>query len=265
MTDRPKVLITGGAGLIGSILVDKLSEKYDFTSFDLKESSKARSVVGDLSNYAEVEKAFAGHDAVVHLAADRSVEASWDSALKNNFVATYNVFEAAKRVGVKRVVFASSQHATGGFYTVEPWKFIVDGEFGKLTHGQYPLLDETCQIRPDGYYGTSKAYGEALGSYYNDYHGLSSIHLRIGWVLSNDDPTFSPFALSLWLSHRDIAQLVDLSLGAPESHRYGIYYATSDNKWKIWDISRAKAELGYKPFDAAGEEFVPGPPPGRDQ
>ncbi len=265
MSERKKVLITGGAGLIGSILIERLSDRYDITSFDLKEADGARSVVGDLSELDVVESAVAGHDAVVHLAADRSAEAEWESALKNNFISTYNVFEASKRAGVKRVVFASSQHATGGFYLDEPWKHIVDGEFGKLTHGDYPLLDETCQIRPDGYYGTSKAYGEALGSYYNDYHGLSSIHLRIGWVVSRDDPTFSPFALSLWLSHRDVAQITRLSLDAPDSHRYGIYYATSDNMWKIWDISRARSELGYRPEDAAGEEFVLAPPPPRDR
>jgi nucleoside-diphosphate-sugar epimerase len=263
MADRPKVLITGGAGLIGSILIDKLSDRYEFTSFDLKEANGVNSIVGDLSDLPTVESAFAGQDAIVHLAADRSAEAEWESALKNNFISTYNVFEAAKRNGAKRVVFASSQHATGGFYLDEPWKNIVDGEFDKLKLGEYELLDETCMIRPDGYYGASKAYGEALGSYYLDYHGLSSIHLRIGWVLSKDDPTFSPFALSLWLSHGDIAQIVGLSLDT--QRKYGIYYATSDNMWKIWDISRAKAELGYKPGDAAGEDFVPGPPPARDQ
>ncbi len=265
MTDRKKALVTGGAGLIGSVLIDRLSDRYDFTSFDLKEAPGTRSVVGDLSELEVVEEAFAGHDAVVHLAADRNSEAEWESALKNNFISTYNVFEAAKRTGVKRVVFASSQHGTGGFYLDEPWKHIVDGNFDRLERGNYPLLDETCRIRPDGYYGTSKAYGEAIGSYYNDYHGLSSIHLRIGWVLSEDDPTFSSFSLSLWLSHRDMAQITRLSLDAPDSLRYGVYYATSDNMWKIWDISRAKSELGYEPEDAAGEDFTPGPPPARDQ
>lgn len=262
MADRRKVLLTGGAGLIGSILINRLSDQYEFTSFDIKEVTGTRSVVGDLSDFEAVAAATAGQDAVVHLAADSAADATWGSALKNNFVSTYNVFEAAKHAGVKRVVFASSQHATGGFYLDEPWKHIVDGNFDKLKHGEYPLVDETCPIRPDGYYGASKAYGEALGSYYYDYHGLSSIHMRIGWVLSSDDPTFSPFALSLWLSHRDVTQFVKLAL---ETERgYGVYYATSDNMWKIWDISRARAELNYRPEDAAGEEFTPGPPPRRD-
>ena len=265
MANRKKVLVTGGAGLIGSILIERLSERYEITSFDLKPADGAPSVVGDLSELDPVVSAFEGQDAVVHLAADRDAGAEWGSALKNNFIATYNVFEAARRTGVRRIVFASSQHASGGFYLDEPWKHIVDGEFSRLRIGEYELLDESCPIRPDGYYGTSKAYGEALGSYYRDYHGLSSLHLRIGWVLSEDDPTFSPFALSLWLSHRDVAQIVGLALDAPSSLKYGVYYATSDNMWKIWDISRAKSELGYAPDDSAGAEFTLGPPPARDQ
>ena len=98
-----------------------------------------------------------GQDAVVHLAADTAVEATWESTLSNNFVSTYNVFEASKRAGVRGVVFASSQHATGGYYLDEPWKHICDGNFHLLEAGQYPLVDEACAIRPDGYYGASKA------------------------------------------------------------------------------------------------------------
>ena len=100
----------------------------------------------------------------------------------------------------------------------------------------------------------SKAYGEGLGSFYHDYHNLSSIHVRIGWIMRENDPTFSPFALSLWLSHRDAAQFFQRCLDT--SVTYGVYFATSDNMWKIWDISRAKAELGYTPEDAAGGAFV---------
>ena len=181
-------------------------------------------------------------------------------------VGTYNVFEASRREGVKRVIFASSNHATGGNYLDEPWSLVGTGQFNKLEAGKYPLVDEDTMIRPDGFYGVSKAFGEAIGSYYNDYHEVSSIHLRIGWVISTDDPTFSPFALSLWLSHRDtLPRLCELSIDAPDDLRYGIYYATSDNMWKIFDISRAKAELGYAPEDGSGSEFTEGPPPVRDQ
>ena len=103
MTERPKVLITGGAGLIGSIMVKNLSDEYEFTSFDLKKAEGIPSIVGDLHDLSAVEEAVAGHDAVVHLAADTRVEADWESTLKNNFISTDNVFEANKRTGVKRV------------------------------------------------------------------------------------------------------------------------------------------------------------------
>ena len=158
---------------------------------------------------------------------------------------------------MKRVVFASSNHATGGYYLDEPWKFICEGKFDRLKEGEYPLVDESYRIRPDGYYGAAKAFGEALGSYYTDYHGISSIHLRIGWVMKSDNPRVTPFGLALWLSHRDCAQIVRRSIEAPESLRYGVFYATSDNTWKIFSIERAKKILGYEPDDDAGTEWAP--------
>lgn len=258
--ERKRVLITGGAGLIGGILISRLSDRYDITSLDLAEASGARSVVANIADLDAMTAAFEEQDAVVHLAADRRPNSPWDSILHNNLVGTYNVFEAAKRAGVKRVVFASSNHATGGFYLDPPWSHIFNGEFEKVDE-PYRHINESDRIRPDGYYGVAKAYGEALGSYYNDYHGLSSIHLRIGWVLANDDPAFSPFALSIWLSHRDTAQIVRRSIDAPDSLRYEVLYATSDNRWNIFSIDRAKKVLGYVPEDAAGSEYTPGPSP----
>ena len=257
MTNKRKVLITGGAGMIGSILKNKLGGKYDFSSFDVREARNVPSTLADLSDLEAIARAFDGIDTVVHLAADRSPAGSWESILKNNFIATYNVFEASKNAGVKRVIFASSNHAEGGYYLDPPWKHINDGNFHLLEQDNYELVTEKHMIRPDSYYGVAKAYGEALGSYYNDFHGLSSFHLRIGWVIEDDDPTFSAFALSLWLSHRDMAQIIDLCISAPESHRYDIFNATSDNTWKIFDIDHAQKALGYKPQDRAGSDFTP--------
>ena len=256
MTDTKKVLITGGAGLIGSIIINRLGNKYEFSSLDLRAVDGVPSTVANLDNLDAIIPAFNLIDTVIHLAADRSPEGSWDSILKNNFIATYNVFEASKLAGVKRVICASSNHAEGGFYLDAPWKHINDGNFHLLEQDNYELLTEKCMIRPDSYYGVSKAYGESLGSYYNDYHELSSFHLRIGWVLEDDDPTFSPYALSLWLSHRDTAQVLDLCIDSPLSHRYDIFNATSDNTWKIFDIEHLKKALGYIPEDRAGSDFI---------
>ncbi len=251
-----KILITGGAGLVGSVLQNGLKEKYDIRLLDQRKVDGADSYVGDINNLESIISAFKDVDTVVHLAGDRRTYGEWDSILKNNLVGVYNIYEAAKLNGVKRVVFASSQHATGGFYDVEPWSFIDKGEYDKLPE-DYKPLDENCRIRPDSYYGASKAFGEALGSYYSDFYNLSTIHIRIGWVISDDNPSFSPASLNLWLSHKDTCQIIDLSINASDKIKYDVFYAISDNHWKIWSIDKAKKILGYKPKDGAGREYIP--------
>jgi len=249
-----KILITGGAGLVGSILIEGLKNNFEIRILDQKAVEGIDSRVGDISNLESILPAFENIDAVVHLAGDRRVYGDWNSILNNNITGIYNIYEAARINGVERIVFASSQHATGGFYDVEPWSFINNGEYEKLPDNYKPL-DETCRIRPDSYYGASKSFGESLGSYYSDFHNLSTIHIRIGWVISDDDPTFSPISLNLWLSHKDICQIIELSVNADKNIKYDVFYATSDNHWKIWSIDKAKNILGYKPKDGAGSTF----------
>ena len=157
---------------------------------------------------------------------------------------------------VKRVVFASSQHATGGFYEVEPYTFIDKGDFESLPKNYKPLNEEV-RIRPDSYYGVSKGFGEALGSYYSDYFDISSINIRIGFVISDDDPTFSPIGLNLWLSHRDLSQIIEKAINVSHSIKFDTFYATSDNYWTIWSIDKAKKILGFDPKDSAPKSFTP--------
>ena len=249
-----KILITGGAGLVGSILIEGLKNNFEIRILDQKAVEGIDSRVGDISNLESILPAFENIDTVVHLAGDRRGYGDWNSILNNNITGIYNIYEAARINGVERIVFASSQHATGGFYDVEPWSFINNGEYEKLPDNYKPL-DETCRIRPDSYYGASKSFGESLGSYYSDFHNLSTIHIRIGWVISDDDPTFSPISLNLWLSHKDICQIIELSVNADKNIKYDVFYATSDNHWKIWSIDKAKNILGYKPKDGAGSTF----------
>ncbi len=248
------ILITGGAGLVGSILIKGLKNKFNISVLDQKKVNVEKSFIGNINDLNSIMPAFEGIDTVVHLAADRRAHGDWKSILENNLIGSYNVYEAAKLSGVKRVVFASSQHATGGFYDVNPWSFIDKGEYEKLPKNYAPL-DETCRIRPDGYYGVSKSFGESIGSYYSDFFGLSTIHLRIGWVISDDDPSFSPTSLNLWLSHRDVCQIIEKSINASDKIKYDIFYATSDNHWKIWSIDKAKRILGYSPQDKGGETY----------
>ena len=211
---------------------------------------------GNIADLDSVIEAFQGQHTIVHLAADRSATAGWESALRNNFVGTYNIFEGAKIAGVKRIVFGSSQHSIGGNYLDEPYRSILAGEFDKVTR-PYPLMDESIAIRPSGYYGASKAYGEALGSVYKDYYGVNSIHVRIGWTISNNDPKSSGGGLAMWLSSRDTAQILYKAVDAPDDLDYAVVFATSNNYWNIFSLDRARNLLGYDPQDDAGKEIDP--------
>ena len=178
------------------------------------------------------------------MAADPRVKASWESTLQNNIVGTRNVFEAAREVGIKRVIFASSNHVTGAYHGIEPPLF-----FNKEHDPRRILV--TDPIRPDGEYGVSKAFGEALARYYASRWGISFICLRIGVVLADDRPVGHPWFKKGWLSQRDLLQLVNKSL---ESNVvYGIYYGMSNNAGGFWDITNARLELGYEPQDDASD------------
>lgn len=252
---KKNVLISGGCGLVGSVLVKNLREKFNLKVLDQYESKHVKTHIGNIDKLESIIDAFENIDTVIHLAGDRRVHGDWDSVLQNNLIGVYNIYEAAKRHKLKRVVFASSQHATGANYELEPYTFIDKGNYKKVPKNYIPL-DESTRIRPDSYYGVSKAFGEAIGSYYSDYYGISTINLRIGWVLSDDDPTFSPSSLNLWLSHRDLTQIVEKSINAPKNVMYETFYATSDNHWKIWSIEKAKRILKYEPEDSAPKEFA---------
>ena len=248
---KTKVLVTGLAGKIGSIIRKNLSTKYELSGLDLKTVPGYPTVVANLSDYDKIVPAFEGIDTVVHLAADPNHQGSWESNLEHNIVGTRNVYEAARNGGANRVIFASSNHAVG-FHPLKdnPYKQIYDGDFKNIRQPMPPLT--TNMIRPDGYYGVSKAFGESLGSYFHDEYGLSVICIRIGWVMEPDDPTFAPSALSLWMSHHDTAKVIERSIDAPESVGYATVYGMSDNTYGIWDLEPGKNIIGYEPDDNAG-------------
>ena len=266
MSSKKRVLVTGLSGAVGSAMRAELEQRYEVSSlsrYGIEGLPAERDFRGDITDLDAIRPTFEGQHTVVHLAADRRAVAGWASILKGNLIGTYNVFEAARLAGVKRVVVGSSNLAMGGYYLDPPYRYIVSGQFDRVAR-PYPLIDEGMQVRPLGYYGVSKAYGEALGSFYKDFHGLSAIHLRIGYTMTSDDPTPMAIALSLWLSHRDTAQAHIRAIDAPESLRYAILNVTSDNHWKMFSLQRAKDLIGYEPHDDAGETVTSGPIPERD-
>jgi len=267
MPGKKRVLVTGLSGVVGSVMRGELEERHEVSSLsrygvdDLPEDRNFRADIGDLE---AILPAFEGQHTVVHLAADRSFVARWESVLHNNVIGTYNVFEAARRAGVKRLVVGSSAVAMGGHFFDPPYRQILGGEYDKVTR-PYPLIGGDAPVRPLAYYGVSKAYGEALGSFYKDFFGLSAIHIRIGYTVSTDDPTFSAPVAATWLSHRDTAQAFVKAIDAPETLRYGIFTATSDNYWKIFSLEAARELVGFEAQDGAGETFTPGEEPERDR
>ncbi len=246
-----KVLVTGSGGLIAGALIRDLGDRFDFTGQDIVPPDRPAvpTTVSDLSDMEAVRKAVGGVDAVVHLGADSRQDGPWASVLPNNLIATHNVFEACKEAGVKRVVFASSNHAVGMHELDDPYNRIRSGDYEGLDPDNIPQIDHTVQIRPDGHYGISKAYGEATGAYYAENFGLEVACLRIGTVNRANRPT-EVRQLATWCSHRDITQLIQRCLEV-EPLQFDIFYGVSDNKWRFWDIDHAREVLGYAPQDNA--------------
>jgi nucleoside-diphosphate-sugar epimerase len=261
------VLITGSDGRIGQILIDAWREsgRYKWVGLARKEGPYADSVA-DITDLDAVEASMQGVDAVVHLAATAPVESPWPIVRDSNLIGTYNVYEAARRAGVEHVVFASSNHAVGTFEMQNaPDLYDLDDD---------RVIDHTVEIQPDSLYGVSKAYGEAMGRYYVDHHGLKVACLRIG-SMTGDDTPYAPGNLwkpehdddpailkqrrryrATWLSNRDGVHLIECALETPK--RWFLCYGISNNPRRFWDIEHAKREIGYDPQDAAPEEIRPG-------
>jgi uronate dehydrogenase len=224
------ILITGAAGDVGSHLRRELAGKYNLLLSDIKPikalAAGEKSAPGDVAKMSDMLRVTRGVDAIVHLGGF-SVEGPWEMILRANIVGCYNLFEAARRNGVKRVLFASSNHATG-FYKRDE----------KIDHRVYP--------KPDSRYGVSKAFGEQIGSLYADKYGLEVFCMRIGNV------TVAPpdkRRLSNWISPRDFARLVSVGIDNPNVS-FEIVYGVSDNKRSWYDNANAH-RLGYQPQDDA--------------
>ncbi len=239
---KKRLCITGINGRIGSILSCGLADNYEILGLDCNGPFSPGVLKADISDYDQVATALrktAPFDFLIHLAADPDEMGAWDSILPNNIVGTRNVFEAARQFGVRRIVFASSNHVTGAYEGCLPVRHPPDKK----------AISVRDPVRPDGYYGVSKVFGEALASYFHSRWDMAFICLRIGAVLQDDVPGPDPRLRKVWLSHRDLVQLVHKGLEANVG--FGIYYGVSGNRKAFWDISNARDELGYHPVDDA--------------
>lgn len=233
------ILITGATGNVGTMLRPFLQSDYRLRLHYRRQppvalASDEESIQAEIEDLASVMRMVEGVDAIIHLAAESSAHAPWEAVRGPNIDGIYNVFEAARRANIPKIVFASTNHVMGMYDRDYAWP-----------------IDPEQPVRPDGYYGVSKAFGEALARYYVDAFALSVICLRIGWVLERPH---NETALRMWLSVRDLGQLVRVSLETAQP--FGLYYGVSNNQQRTWDIENARRELGYNPIDDS-EVFVP--------
>ncbi|WP_369217273.1 NAD-dependent epimerase/dehydratase family protein [Streptomyces flavofungini] len=224
------VLMTGAAGGLGTLMRGLLpAYGHDLRLLDLRGiEGEPDAVTADLADRDALREAVRGVDAVLHLAGI-SLESTFDKILKANVEGTYHLYEAARAEGVRRVVFASSNHAVG--FTPRP-------------EGDDPLIPLDTPRRPDTFYGLSKSFGEDLAQLYWDKHGIETVSVRIGSCFP--EPT-SVRMLSVWMSPGDGARLFHAALTA-EDVGHTVVYGSSANTRLWWDLSSARA-LGYTPRD----------------
>jgi len=229
----PRLLLTGAAGGLGKVLRTRLKACCDTLRLsDIADLGTA--AAGEelrpvrLEDRAAMLSLLEGVSAVVHLGGV-STEQPFDLILQANIVGAYNLYEAARQHGVKRIVFASSNHVTG-FYR------------------QDVVIGTKAPLRPDGHYGLSKAYGEGLAQFYFDRYGIETVSVRIG---SSFPEPKDRRMLATWLSYDDLERLVVASLTAPVVG-HSIVYGVSDNATTWWDNTGAR-HIGFRPQDSSDQ------------
>lgn len=238
---RRRVLVTGAAGNIGSYFAEHSHHKYELVLCDRSLASMQKAGVDKFGQLLEVDitdleafkAACQGIDTVLHLAADPSPSATWETVRELNIGGTYNAYVAAKAANCRRVIYASSIHAVSGYApdiqvkTSEP-------------------------VNPGDLYGVSKCFGEAMGRYMAEQEGVSVIALRIGAFQpvekAEDDSSLG--MIDAFVSKRDLNQLIERSIDV-ENVKFAVLHGLSDNRFKRLDISDARELVGYAPIDDA--------------
>jgi uronate dehydrogenase len=226
-----RLLLTGAAGHLGRELRPRLKAYCDTLRLSHRADFGAAGpgeeiMIASLEDKAAMTSLLEGVDAVVHMGGV-STEQPWGAILAGNIVGMVNLYESARKNGVKRIVFASSNHVTG-FYR------------------QDQVVSPQDPVRPDGFYGLSKAFGENLAQLYFDRWGLETVSLRIG---SSYAAPKDRRMLATWMSFDDTERLVIAALSAPVVG-HSIIYGMSDNTVTWWDNASAR-HIGYRPQDSS--------------
>ena len=257
-----RILVIGMSGVVGGLLGQKLAQSHCVVALNRTAVEGFEWFRGDITDLDAIRPAFEGVDTVINMATHQAVGGGSAAAspvdvagyLSTNVVGAYNVYEAARQAGVGRVILASAGACVFNYVTEEPYKSLAEGRWqdvppdvAKLTH--------LAPYRPNGVYGASKTWGEALGRYYCDVHGMSVICVRVGHVPHppQTECDLSPYEASIYCSHRDIVQMFERCVDAPDTLRFDIFFACSDNRGLFRDIEHPRNIIGYVPQDGIKE------------
>lgn len=247
-----KIGVTGANGTIGTRLCAALELSHEIVRID----REGPGISADVRDFEAMVHALQGCETVIHLAGVVAVDADWESVYAINIGGTYNVYEAARRNGAKRILFASSNHCVG-MHEVQNAPAIYEPGSGHVIGTDEPY-------RPDGLYGVWKAFGEVLGRYYSDRYGIQVACIRIGSITQADDPRdesvressgwlnltdeqkFKRYAAT-WMSQRDFASLIEKILESDVP--FAVVYGVGDNLTRFWDLEAGRAIYGFWPQD----------------
>jgi NAD+ dependent glucose-6-phosphate dehydrogenase len=250
MTLPKRVLITGAAGNLGVKLTAHLHGKCELVLLDRVAGEGI--VTADLAVWDEGwVRHFVGIDAVVHLAGNPVAHHPWPELIGPNIDAVLNVFEASARGGVKRVVFASSNHVMGGYQHDD---VALTPQLPPRPGTHYGTEGERRDSTP---YASTKLFGERVGQHYAEARGLSVVAVRIGWVWRGENTPANlpadrgPWFRQMWLSDRDYLHLMDCCLSAELPGRFVVVNGMSGNAGMRWDLTDTR-RLGYSPRDDVG-------------
>jgi nucleoside-diphosphate-sugar epimerase len=265
-----KVLTTGAYGLIGNLVYAHLAaqpERYDAygSARRLQPSVRVQTMpftpipeekmrLADISDFEAVQQMAAGMDVIVHMAASPDGNAPWETVLQSNIIGSYNIFEASRLAGVKRVVYASTNMVVFGYMGDPFYQSAFANGFENIPADAWPTIRHDQPTRSTTYYASSKVFGESLAHMYAHVHKMSCLVIRIGWVTDDDKPSGRGGRL-LWCSHRDIIQLVERCINAPDSLRFDVFFGQSNNPYNFVDIQHPRDVLGYEPQDSA-EDYL---------
>jgi NAD+ dependent glucose-6-phosphate dehydrogenase len=261
---KQTIVITGAAGNIGSKLRPHLTGRYELRLLDKVCFDDTAITEIDLSRWDErIVDIFRNVDAVVHLAADPYDAKGWDELIQSNLDVLNNVFIAAIKAKVPRVVFASSNHVMGGYQTRKGIGRWLDTRLDPMPGTHYTSeANVSCDSTP---YAAMKLFGERLGKSYAEANDAVCIALRLGWVnraghnTPEDLPAEAPvWFKKMWLSTPDMCQLIERAITVPkEPGCFLVVNGMSNNAGMVWNIEDGKTSLGYEPVDGLKSKKTP--------